>query len=115
MRSPYRIVPIVVAVLIIAIAIYQSTRPPSHATRQDIAAAEALKGRCLARDGGNTEFPDYSATPVNCSAKQAAVRVIKVVVPGKAGVCPADSLEVRVVDVAAVGEPAECLVAVRQH
>ena len=109
MRSPYRIVPLVVVALIIGVAVYQATRPPNKATRQDIAAAMALKGVCLEKSGGTAQYPDYSPIPVSCSSAKAVVKVVEVVVPGPHAACPIESLAMRVLDPAAAGEPVECL------
>ncbi len=58
MRSPYRLIPLVrIAVIIVAVALWEATRPPGHATKADIAAAEALKGQCLVKEGGKPSFP----------------------------------------------------------
>ncbi|MGH9107300.1 MAG: hypothetical protein ACRDZX_16040 [Acidimicrobiales bacterium] len=127
MRSPYRLVPIFMAVLIVAFAVYQATRPPSHATQQDIAAAEALKGKCLGRSGGTTANPTYSVTPVSCSGSSAAVKVVAVRLPKKTvrlpkkgasrlpkkgASCPSGSEVAQLVEPGVRGEPFECLVEV---
>ncbi|HUB69376.1 MAG TPA: hypothetical protein VL984_03045 [Acidimicrobiales bacterium] len=110
LRSPYRIVPILVALLIVAAAVYQATQPPAKATKQDIAAAEALEGRCLVRNGGSSQLPHFSGTPVSCSSGGAVARVVDVIVPGKPGSCPKSSLLARVLNPGVAGEPVECLV-----
>jgi hypothetical protein len=113
MRSPYRIVPLLVAVLIVAAAVYQATRPPARASRSEVAAARALRGHCLARDGGTNAAPMYSATPVGCGTAAAAVRVVAVVVrsTGLGSVpCPKGApLVAQVLQPGVVGEPFECL------
>ena len=68
MRSPYRLVPLLIVVFIVAIAAWQATRPASHASQADISAAEALKGQCLAGDGGTAHAPRVFPTPVSCIA-----------------------------------------------
>jgi hypothetical protein len=114
MRSPFRLVPLVIAVVIVAVALWEAARPPAHATKADIAAAEALKGQCLARTGGTVSYPSFSATPVSCSSKQAYAKVTKVLVPGKPGSCAAGSAVVQVLQVGVSGEPTECIVLVRR-
>jgi hypothetical protein len=115
MRSPYRIVPIIIVVVVIGLAVYQSTRSPNKATTQDIAAALALKGRCLEKHGGTAQYPDYSPTPLSCSAPKAVVKVVEVVIPGPKAACPTDTLAVRVIGNALTGEPIECLAELPKH
>jgi hypothetical protein len=110
MRSPYRIAPLVLVALIIIVAAYQATRPAAHASKQDIAAAEALKGHCLVKSGGTALYPDFSPNPVSCTAPNAFVRVIAVVLPLKGAACPAGSVGVRALDNNLAGEPVECVV-----
>jgi hypothetical protein len=114
MRSPYRLAPLLIVVFIVALAVWQATRPAARASKADIAAAEALKGHCLAQDGGTAKSPVYSATPVSCSAGKASVRVVAVLVPGSDGSvsCPQGSLVVQVLEPNVVGEPSECVLAV---
>jgi len=109
MKSPYRVVPIVIVVLVVAIAVYQATRPLATATKRQVAAAMSLEGHCLVRDGGTPEYPDFSPTPVSCSSTKAAAKVVEVVLPGKSAACPPHTVAVRVVGAALQGEPVECL------
>ena len=113
MRSPYRLVPLLVIVFIVAIALWQATRPAAHASQADIATAEALKGACLAQNGGTAKAPDYSPTPVSCTGRDAAVKVVAVLVPGsgRSVSCPRGSLVVQVLEPNVVGEPSECVLA----
>jgi hypothetical protein len=115
MRSPYRIVPVVIAVFVVAIALWQATRTPGAATKADIAAAVALKGECLTRDGGNASYPVITSTSVKCSEASAFAKVIAVIVPGHPGSCPSGSDEVQVLRSGAKGEPHECIVPVRHY
>jgi hypothetical protein len=116
MRSPYRLAPLLIVLFIVALAVWQATRPAAHASQADIAAAEALKGNCLAQDGGTAKSPVYSATPVSCSAGNASARVVAVLVPGtdRSVSCPEGSLVVQVLEPNVVGEPSECLLAVHR-
>jgi hypothetical protein len=111
MRSPYRLAPLAIALVIIAVALWQATRPASHATRADISAAEALKGQCLARSGGTAKSPQYSPVPVTCTAGDASVKVVAVLVPGSSRIlsCRPGSLVVQVLEPNVVGEPSECV------
>jgi hypothetical protein len=112
MRSPYRIVPIIVAVLVVAAAVFQATRPVARASASDIAVAKALDGHCLARSGGTENAPRYSNRPVGCGTTAANVRVVAVLVPGAdgrvVGSCPKGALAAQVFQPVA-GEPVECL------
>jgi hypothetical protein len=114
MRSPYRLAPLLIVLFIVAFAVWQATRPAAHASKADIAAAEALKGDCLARDGGTAKSPVYSAAPVSCSAGDASVRVVAVLAPStdRSVSCPPGSLVVQVLEPNVVGEPTECVLAV---
>jgi hypothetical protein len=113
MSSPYRLVPLAVAVLVVGFALWQATRPPAHATQADIAAAQALKGQCLHRQGGTEPAPVYSPMPVSCQSAGASVKVVAVLVPGKPGSCPVGSAVVQVSQVGVVGEPSECILPLR--
>ena len=118
MRSPYRIVPIIVAVLVVAAAVFQATRPVARASASDIAAAKALNGHCLARTGGTESAPRYSNRPVGCGTAGATVRVVAVLVPGAdgrvVGSCPKGALAAQVFQPVA-GEPVECLAPATRH
>ncbi|HTW09042.1 MAG TPA: hypothetical protein VME46_16150, partial [Acidimicrobiales bacterium] len=115
MKSPYRLFPLVLVALILVVATYQAFRPPPKANKADIAAAEALKGKCLAKSGGTARYPDYSPNPVPCASSTAFALVVAVVLPGKGAECPRDTVVVRVVDVDVSGEPVECLTAVTRR
>jgi hypothetical protein len=114
MRSPFRLAPLLVIVFIIALAFWQATRPAAHATKADIAAAEALNGQCLARDGGTAKAPAFAPGPVSCTGANASVKVVAVLVPGssRSASCPQGSLVVQVLEPNLVGEPSECVLAV---
>lgn len=107
MTSPYRWVPILIVLAIVVLAVYQATRSPARATHQEIAAAQALKGKCLAHEAGHPET--YSTVPVGCGASAAAVKVVAVVFAGEQASCPRGSLYAQVAKPGVVGEPFECL------
>ena len=113
MTSPYRLVPLLVAVFVVVIALWQAARPPAPATQADIAAAQALKGQCLHRQGGARSAPVYSPTPVSCSSPRASVKVVAVLVPGRPGSCPLSSAVVQVLQAGVAGEPSECILPIR--
>ena len=110
MKSPYRLVPIVIAIVVVLVAVWQATRPPAHASSADIAAARALKGECLPMSGGTKAAPQFSSTPVSCSKSSAAIKVVAV--EAKASACPAGDGYIQVVQPGVVGEPYECVVTV---
>jgi len=115
LRSPFRVVPIAIALLIVVLALYQATAPATKASKQDIAAAEALKGHCLARSGGDASALTYSSAPLSCTAAGAVVKVVAVLVPGaKESACPKGSALAELLDVGVVGEPLECLEPLRR-
>ena len=114
MRSPYRLVPILIALFVVAVAIWQGTRPPRQATSADVAAAQALVGQCLVRTGGTASSPRYSPAVVPCSERGATVKVVAVLVPGRRGSCPANSDVVQVLQPGVLGEPSECVVPVKR-
>ena len=107
MASPYRWVPVLIVVAIVVLALYQATRSPARATPTEIAAAQALEGKCLAREPGHPDT--YSTVPVGCHVSSATVKVVAVVLTGKASSCPRGSLYAQVAKPGVVGEPFECL------
>ena len=116
MRSPFRLAPLLIIVLIVAIAVWQATRPAAHATKADIAAAEALNGQCLARDGGTAKSPAFAPAPVSCTGADGSVKVVAVLVPGssRSVSCPQGSLVVQVLEPNVVGEPSECVLPLKR-
>lgn len=112
MRSPYRLLPVILVLGVVVVAIWQGTHPALRASAGDIAQAKALDGKCLARSGGTAALPQYSPTPVSCSSARAAVQVMAVLVPGAKGqpsACPRGDAAVRVVQPGVQGEPVECV------
>ena len=117
-RSPYRLLPVVLVVGIVAVAIWQGTHPALKATPQDITQAKALEGKCLARAGGTNALPKYSATPVSCTSASAAAKVVAVLVPGAKGGpqgCARGDAAVQVGQPRVQGEPVECVAPVRHR
>jgi len=112
MRSPYRMLPVAIAVVIVVLAIYQATQKPVQATAADVAAAEALKGQCLTQTGGTAAEPKYSPTTVSCSSASATVKVVSVVVPRSKKPphsCPKGAGLVQVLLPGIMDEPVECV------
>jgi hypothetical protein len=87
--SGWRLVPVVLTLVVVAIAVFQALRPSGDEVLKETKAAEALLGKCLSESGQALGHPRYSSTPVACTSDKAAVRVIKVVpsVPGSPS-CP---------------------------
>jgi hypothetical protein len=113
-RSPYRIVPIVLAVAIIAIGIVQAARPgPSQAKAESKAAAKLL-GTCLRQDGVTGGHPRYASGPVPCSAPNASVKVVSVL-PGTPGApsCPDGQSSVQLAYPGVRYPHVECVVALQ--
>lgn len=97
-RSPYRIVPIVLAVFVVAVALFQSVgHSRTGLVRAETKAADALLGQCLAQHGTKAGHPSYSTTTVRCSSSAAAVKVVKVL-PGTPGSpsCPAGTVAMQI-------------------
>jgi hypothetical protein len=110
-KTPYRIVPIVLAVVIIVAALVQALRsstPSADEARQ----AQALLGKCLARGPADHGVATYRDKPVACTSPQAAVKVVKVVV-SRRGPPPCPSGSTALALVAGVAHPhLECVVPV---
>lgn len=97
-RSPYRIVPIVLAVFVIAVALFQSLgNSRAGLIRAEKHAAEALLGQCLAQNGTSGGRPAYSTSTVSCGSSAAAVKVVKVI-PGTPGSpnCPSGTTAMQI-------------------
>ena len=78
-RTPWRLVPVAVTVLVVVIAVVQVMRPSTNNVGKEAAATAALLGKCLARTGTAEGHPKYSADPVPCTSSTAAVEVVQVV------------------------------------
>jgi hypothetical protein len=94
-RSPYRVVPIVLIVFVVAAGIYQATRSVQNPVASEARAAQALVGKCLTRIGTAAGKPTYQARPVPCELPLADVKVVSVLpgVPGSPS-CPASTTAV---------------------
>jgi hypothetical protein len=95
-RSPYRIVPVVLVVVVLALGLYQAfgsggSSSPGTSGKQETAQAEAYAGRCLPKVGTGPSA-GYSSKPVTCDAPDAAGKVVAVVT-SQAGpkACPSDT------------------------
>ncbi len=83
-RSPYRLVPVGLALLVVVVGVYQATKDTSDPVAAEARAAEALVGKCLAQDGTAAGHPRYGSRPVPCELPLADVKV-RSVLPGTPG------------------------------
>jgi hypothetical protein len=79
-RSPYRLVPLALAVLILVAGLVQALRSGGSggSSSSEAAKAQAYEGRCLPKTGSGPSA-GYSPTTVACSAANAAGKVVAVV------------------------------------
>ncbi len=108
--SPWRLVPLAIAVFIVVVAVLQVTRPSGSAAKKEATASAALLGKCLAQHGTAEGHPKYSTTPVPCSSPQAAVKVVEVVptTPGSP-LCPSGTTPVEMTYLGVRYPHVECL------
>ena len=112
-RSPYRIVPIVIVVVVVVAGLVQALRSNQPVVNEAKQSA-ALQGKCLRETGSSHGSPIYSDKPVKCSAPNAAVRVVVVVATNgpEPKSCPAATIAVQLL--AGVPHPhLECVAPVR--
>lgn len=112
-KSPYRIVPIVLAVAVVIAGLVQALRPNTSAAGE-ARQAKALMGKCLHRTGVSHGVTTYNANPVACSSSQADVKVVAVVAttPGSPS-CPSGTTSVQLLS--GVTHPhLECVAPVRR-
>jgi hypothetical protein len=111
MRSPFRIIPLAIALVIVAFAVWQAIRPAAPASASDIAAARALQGHCLVASANSTGGANLLPTTVSCSNPAAAAKVIVVVsrAAGMAPSCPSGTDVAQVLDPGVRNEPFECV------
>lgn len=85
----WRVVPLILTVVAVAIAIVQVLRPAGDPVAQEAKASAAMLGRCLAQHGTTGGHPRYSSTSVPCGSPTAAVKVVTVIptTPGSP-LCP---------------------------
>jgi hypothetical protein len=95
-RSPYRLVPVALAVFVVVVGTYQATKSTSDPVRAEAHAAAALVGKCLTRSGTVGGRPGYKSSPVPCELPVADVKV-RSVLPGTPGSpsCPTGSTAVQ--------------------
>jgi hypothetical protein len=108
-RSPGRIVPLVVVAAAVIFGIYQALAPSGSSASNEAKAAEALRGKCLAKNGNG----GFNATPVPCTDPKAAVKVVSVIpsTPGSPA-CPPGTTGVELYYVGVQYLHVECTVAV---
>jgi len=111
-RSPYRLVPIALALGAVVLGVVQVDSSTSHAAARANREAHALLGHCLAPTG--TAKGVYSTTPVPCGGPTATVRVVAVHrATGTRPVCPAGSTALRLSYVGVATPDIECVEALR--
>ena len=88
--SPWRIIPMIGAVIVVIVAVWQVTRPSGSQTSKEASATASLLGKCMAQHGSLDGHPRYSTKPVPCDSPDAAVMVVQVLptTPGSP-LCPA--------------------------
>lgn len=89
-RTPYRLVPIILIVVVLGVAIVQASQGSGGQGAAEAKAADKLVGKCLKQNGITGGHPRYSAAGMACTAPGSAVRVVRVL-PGTPGSppCPA--------------------------
>jgi hypothetical protein len=96
-RSPFRLVPIVLVVLVVIFGVVQATRDKSSSVATlEKAAAEKLVGQCLVADGTADGRPRYDAGSVACTSPRASVKVIEVVSGTGPSTCPKGTTTVQI-------------------
>ena len=92
-RSPYRLVPITLALLILGVGLYQAFGTGSTTTSgAETSQAQAYLGQCLPK-ASTAADAGYSSTPVACSAPTAAGKVVDVVTWAQTkSACPAGTV-----------------------
>lgn len=113
-RSPYRIVPVVLVVVVVVLGVYQATKATSNPVQAETRTAEALVGKCLAQNGTSGGHPRYQARPVPCSLPIAAVKVqtIRSGLPGSPA-CPAHTIAVQILTIGVRYPHVECVTPLR--
>ncbi len=93
-RSPYRLIPVALALIVLGVGLYQALRSSGSAptSAAETTQAEAYNGKCLPKVSAAADA-GYSSTPVACTSSAAAGKVIDVVTwaQGKAA-CPPNTV-----------------------
>lgn len=116
-RSPYRLVPVGLVILVVIIGAVQANRDKGpNPAAAETAAANELLGRCLVVNGTTDGQPRYEAQSVACSSPRASVRVVQVL-PGTPGApaCPAATMTVRLAYPGVSDPHRECVLKVTHH
>jgi hypothetical protein len=113
-RSPYRLVPVALVIVVIVLGVYQATKTTSDPIAAETRTAEALVGKCLAQDGISGGHPKYLSRPVPCALPTADVKVesIRSGVPGRP-TCPAGTTPVQLPALGVRYPHVECVLPVR--
>ncbi len=111
-RTGWRIVPVVLTLVIVAIAVFQALRPTGNSAKKEAAVSAALLGKCLSQSGTVAGHPSYAAKPVPCDSADAAVRVVRVLPPGSP-LCPTGSVGVELPYSGVKAPHVECVEPVR--
>ena len=79
-RSPYRVIPLVLVVIVLVLGLIQALRSNGSTTggATETKQAEAFSGRCLPKASAKPDA-GYLSTPVACSSPTAAGKVVAVV------------------------------------
>jgi hypothetical protein len=111
-RSPYRLVPIGLVVAAVALGTWQAIGTGQSAAVTARKEAAKLLGECFPLAGAQPGH--YATTPVACDGPDAAVRVVRVLEPGRTGQrCAPGSTPVRLSYLGAPTLDVECVQAVR--
>ncbi len=115
-RSPYRLVPLTLAVLILGVGLYQAFRTGSTTTSPaETRQAEAYLGQCLPKVSAKPDA-GYSSTTVPCSAPTAAGKVVAVVTFAQTkSACPAGTVVAVLTNTAVTHPHFECIQALAGH
>jgi len=106
-RSPYRLVPVALAVAVVVFGLVQTLGRNTDAAATADRDARALVGRCLAP---GSHAGTYDPTPVACTSASARVRVLAVRAPtGRGSGCAAGETALHVVYAGVRTPDVECV------
>lgn len=114
--SPYRLVPVALALGAIGVGAWQAARSTGPAAAARIAArdAHALVGKCLPETSAQGARVAYGTTPVPCGSSRAAVRVVSTHArKGTGPQCPRDQTDFELEYAGTRTVEIECAVPVR--